>query len=139
MIWNWKWKKMLLSISSKYSYFKLVFNYIKKGLWKGILICWFCDTLVCFRPPYTSFVCIESLFEMVYYIGIPCPNLLSCLNPLGGCLQHFVPIQWKVVDLGCWLAPTSTSLIRSHTKQHQEFNKWMTFFYEHKIHKNFTS
>jgi hypothetical protein len=38
IIWNWKWKKKLLSISSKYSYFKLLFNYNKKGLWKGTLI-----------------------------------------------------------------------------------------------------
>jgi hypothetical protein len=49
MIWNWKWKKMLLSISFKYSYFKLDFNYIRKGLWKGSLICQNCDTLVCFH------------------------------------------------------------------------------------------
>jgi hypothetical protein len=40
--------KMLLSISSKYSYFKPIFNYIGKGLWKGILICRNCDTLMCF-------------------------------------------------------------------------------------------
>jgi hypothetical protein len=50
MIWNWKWKKMLLSISFKYSYFKPIFNDIKKGLWKGTLIDWNCDTLVCFHP-----------------------------------------------------------------------------------------
>jgi hypothetical protein len=50
MIWNWKWKKMLLSISSKYSYFKQIFNYIRKRFWKGTIICWNCDTLVCFRP-----------------------------------------------------------------------------------------
>ncbi len=42
-------KKMLLSISSKYSYFKPVFNYIRKGLWKGTPIGWNCDTLVCFH------------------------------------------------------------------------------------------
>jgi len=48
MIWKWKWKKMLLSISAKYSYFKPIFNYTRKGLWKGILICWNCDTLMCF-------------------------------------------------------------------------------------------
>jgi hypothetical protein len=41
---------MLLPISFKYSYFKLVFNYTRKGLWKGILIRQNCDTLVCFRP-----------------------------------------------------------------------------------------
>ncbi len=29
---NWKWKKMLFSISSKYSYFMPVFNYTKKKL-----------------------------------------------------------------------------------------------------------
>jgi hypothetical protein len=36
MIWNWKWKKILLSISSKYSYFKLIFNYIEKDFEKGL-------------------------------------------------------------------------------------------------------
>jgi hypothetical protein len=50
MIWNWKWKKMLLLISSKYSYFKPIFNYTRKGLWKGIIICQNCDTLMCFLP-----------------------------------------------------------------------------------------
>jgi hypothetical protein len=60
MIWNWKWKKILFSISSKYSYLKPVFNYTIKGLWKGTLICRICDTLVCFHlgvnefPPYPS-------------------------------------------------------------------------------------
>ncbi len=39
-------KKMLFSISPKYSYFKPIFNYTRKGLWKGI--CQNCDTLVCF-------------------------------------------------------------------------------------------
>ncbi len=37
------------SISSKYSYFKPIFNYIKKGLWKGTLIYQHCDTLMCFH------------------------------------------------------------------------------------------
>ncbi len=41
---------MLLSISSKYLYFKLIFNYTRKGLQKGVLICQNCDTLLCFRP-----------------------------------------------------------------------------------------
>jgi hypothetical protein len=50
MIWNWKWKKMLFSISSKYSYFKPILNYIKKRFWKGILIFRNCDTLMCFCP-----------------------------------------------------------------------------------------
>jgi len=35
MIWNWKWKKMLLSISSKNPYLKSIFNYIKKDFEKG--------------------------------------------------------------------------------------------------------
>jgi hypothetical protein len=48
MIWNWKWKKNLFSIPFKYSYFKLVFNYTRKGLWKGTLIHQNYDTLVCF-------------------------------------------------------------------------------------------
>jgi hypothetical protein len=48
MFWNWKWKKK--SISSKYLYFKPIFNYIRKGLWKGTLICQNCDTLMCFHP-----------------------------------------------------------------------------------------
>jgi hypothetical protein len=48
MIWNWKWKKMLFSVPPKYSYFKPIFNYIKKGLWKETLICQNCDTLMCF-------------------------------------------------------------------------------------------
>jgi hypothetical protein len=43
-------EKMLFSISSKYSYFKPIFNYTKKGLWKGILIYRNYDTLVCFCP-----------------------------------------------------------------------------------------
>jgi hypothetical protein len=43
-------KKMLLSILTKYSYFKPVFNYTRKGLWKGSLICQNCDTLICFHP-----------------------------------------------------------------------------------------
>jgi hypothetical protein len=55
MIWNWKWKKNVFSISSKYSYFKPIFNYIKKELWKGILIDQNCDTLVCFHP--TKYPC----------------------------------------------------------------------------------
>jgi hypothetical protein len=50
MIWNWKWKKMLLSMSSKYSHFELVFSYTKKVLWKRTLICPNCDTLVWFHP-----------------------------------------------------------------------------------------
>jgi len=50
MIWNWKWKKMLVSISSKYSYLKPIFNYSRKGLWKGTLIFQNCDTLVWFHP-----------------------------------------------------------------------------------------
>jgi hypothetical protein len=57
MIWNWNWKKMLLSISSKYSYFKPISNYTKKGLWKGIQIYQNCDTLVCFCP-------IDNIFEL---------------------------------------------------------------------------
>ncbi len=48
MIWNWKWKKMLFSKSSKYSYFKPIFNYTWKGFWKGTLIHQNYDTLVCF-------------------------------------------------------------------------------------------
>ncbi len=40
--------KLLLSISSKYSYFTPIFNYTRKGLWKGNLICWNCDSLMCF-------------------------------------------------------------------------------------------
>ncbi len=48
MTWNWKW--IFFSISFKYSYFKPIFNYIRKWLYKGILICWNCDTLVCFPP-----------------------------------------------------------------------------------------
>ncbi len=39
---------MLFSISSKYSYFKSIFNHTKKRLWKGNLIYWNCDTLMCF-------------------------------------------------------------------------------------------
>jgi hypothetical protein len=50
MTWNWKWKKMLFSLSSKYSYFKPIFNYTRKGFWKGILICQIWDTLTCFCP-----------------------------------------------------------------------------------------
>ncbi len=46
-------KKMLFSISFKYSYFKLVFNYIRKGLWKGTLIHQNCETLMCFGPCHT--------------------------------------------------------------------------------------
>jgi hypothetical protein len=53
MIWNWEWKKMLLSISCKYSYFKPIFNYIRKGLSKRTLICWNYDTLMCFHPNLT--------------------------------------------------------------------------------------
>jgi hypothetical protein len=48
-------KKKEKSISSKYSYLKLVFNYIRKGFWKGIIIYWNCDTLVCFC---TCVICI---------------------------------------------------------------------------------
>jgi hypothetical protein len=43
-------EKMLFSISFKYSYFKPIFNYIRKRLWKGILICENCYTLMCFCP-----------------------------------------------------------------------------------------
>ncbi len=50
MIWNWKWKKTLLSISSKYSYLKLVFNFTRKGFWKETLIRQICDTLLWFCP-----------------------------------------------------------------------------------------
>ncbi len=35
IIWIWKWKKMLLSISSKYSYFKPFSTTIKKDFEKG--------------------------------------------------------------------------------------------------------
>ncbi len=50
MIWNWKWKIILFFISSKYSYSKLIFNYTRKGLWNGTLICQNCDTLMWFCP-----------------------------------------------------------------------------------------
>ncbi len=75
MIWNWKWKELLFSISPKYSYFKPIFNYTRKGFWKGTLICRNCDTLVCFFPFQTlitfhflllilvaSKVCLNELF-----------------------------------------------------------------------------
>jgi hypothetical protein len=57
MIWNWKWRKKKNSISSKYS----VFNYIRKGLWKGIIIYWNCDTLVCFCP------CVICIFWWISF------------------------------------------------------------------------
>jgi hypothetical protein len=43
-------EKMLLSISSKYSYFKPILNYTRKGLWKGTPIHKNCDIVVCFHP-----------------------------------------------------------------------------------------
>ncbi len=45
---------MLLSILSKYSYFKPVFNNTIKGLWKRTLIRQNCDTLMCFHPSIES-------------------------------------------------------------------------------------
>jgi hypothetical protein len=74
MIWNWKWKKKLFLISSKYSYFKLVFNYIKKGLWKGTLICRNCDTLMCFCP-------FQTLIIFHFLLLISVANRV-CLNEL---------------------------------------------------------
>jgi hypothetical protein len=58
MTWNWKWKKMLLSISSDYSYFKLIFNYIGKGLWEGTLI---------FRNLATP-VCFHSIMKLIHVL-----------------------------------------------------------------------
>jgi hypothetical protein len=55
---------MLISISSKYSYCKLVFNYIKKRLSKGTLIRQNLATLVCFHLAITN-VAIVSLVEWV--------------------------------------------------------------------------
>jgi hypothetical protein len=63
MIWNCEWKKKLLSISFKYSYFKPIFNYIIKGLWKGILIRQNCDTLMCFHLVVFS---INIIFHLNY-------------------------------------------------------------------------
>jgi hypothetical protein len=88
MIWNWKWKKMSFSISSKYSYFKPIFNYTRKGLWKGILICQNCDTLMFFHPdvkilkPFTNLqypnpigkeMCKDKFISMIY-IGLGMSN-----------------------------------------------------------------
>jgi hypothetical protein len=64
MTWNWKWKKMLISISSKYSYCKLILNYIKKKLSKGTLIHQNLATLVCFHLAITN-VATVNLVEWV--------------------------------------------------------------------------
>ncbi len=42
-------EKKLLSLTFEYSYFKSIFNYTRKGLWKGTLICQNCHTLMCFH------------------------------------------------------------------------------------------
>ncbi len=81
MIWNWKWKKWLLSISSKYSYFKPIFNYTRKGLWKGTLICPNYDTLMCFRP-------------MIGIVG-GCVGLVHAL----GTSKNYLMIQERVLRL----------------------------------------
>ncbi len=93
MIWNWKWKKMLLSISSKYSYFKLIFNYIKKGLWKGTLNCWNCDTLACFH------LYLKLVLKLIMYIYNDhfCSFLFISINERGTTwiILHFNWFIWS--------------------------------------------
>jgi hypothetical protein len=81
MIWNWKWKKMLLSMSSKYSYFEPVFNYTRIGFWKRTLICQNCNTLMCFHP-WTPNISLSALHQIsLQYTSIlpqiPCKRI-SC-------------------------------------------------------------
>ncbi len=58
-------EKKLFSISFKYEYFKPIFNYTKKGLWKGTLIYQNCDTLMCFSPKeISSFINKNRLLEI---------------------------------------------------------------------------
>jgi hypothetical protein len=74
MIWNWKWKKMLFSISSKYSYFKSIFNYTRKTFWKGIQICRNCDTSVCFHPIDNIWIEVQELW---LHLGVLFPRISS--------------------------------------------------------------
>jgi hypothetical protein len=86
--WNWKWKKKLLSISPKYSYLKLIFNYTRKKLWKKILICWNCDTLVCFLP------CPKWFFGPIEQ-GAKKPKAKFCWQTLKQTLNF---LQWLDID-----------------------------------------
>jgi hypothetical protein len=60
---------MLLSISSKYSYFKPIFNYTTKGLWKGTLIHRNCDTLMCFCLEELAMwaICNTEMMPMIFF------------------------------------------------------------------------
>ncbi len=68
-------QKVLLSISSKYSYFKLVFNYTRKGLWKWIIIHQNCDTVMCFWP--------------IVFVHGHCQHTCSCVVLHHGQVQQY--------------------------------------------------
>ncbi len=113
MIWNGKWKKMLCSISSKYSYFKPIFNYIKKGLWKETLISQNCDTLMCFRP-------YVYHYALPMFQGHPLNNLgpkIWNLESLKSIKEWMVCLvkPWKLSSnlLKCNCFPPSTFLTNS--------------------------
>ncbi len=110
MIWNWKWKKTLFSISFKYSYFKLVLNYIRKGLWKGTLIHQNCDILMCFRPCHTiaMFNDINNIasFECIFCKGCP----LGCKVNQGHNPNQFAKKNLGMVIVGDPIIPRISNL-----------------------------
>ncbi len=81
MVWNWKWKQMLLS---KYLYFKPISNYTRKGFWKGTLIYWNCDTLICFRSVAYSTWNVGSFHHVKHNLSLMSSNSsrkrLKCLG-----------------------------------------------------------
>ncbi len=103
-------KKMLLSISFKYSYFKPIFNYIKKGFWKGTLIHLNYDTLVCFCPN-LGILCLSilrkkdiglmSVFVMFYVLSMEHMISGSCvtLSFLAKNNQKATLLTWMIMWL----------------------------------------
>jgi hypothetical protein len=124
IIWNWKWKKMLLSISSKYSYFKLVFNYTIKGFWKGTLIHRNCDTLMCFCPLATWAICNAEMMHVISFfltnvetkqfrMATLFMNFKEIVLHMVHLFAKFVippPFVWSYVQLTCIMSCTSRTI-----------------------------
>jgi hypothetical protein len=119
MIWNWKSEKTLFLISPKYSYFKLIFNYTKKGLWKR--------TLTKNMNP-IHFLWFGELFKHTYFV-FKCISVNKCIQNLHGSkkiiFHTFVCVeishlkntsQFKTTNFE--YSKTSTTLKRYNRKTH---------------------
>ncbi len=95
-------EKYIFSISSKYFYFKPIYNYTRKGLWKGTLICWNCDTLVCF--------CSWIVLAIFYILT---SLLITSICKLSNCCFAKFTIICNLFALGSninyWVKPHNTT------------------------------